>query len=101
MLPPYRPSWQSGDAKVQFSVGAFITKTTQKRPLSAQAASGSSRMRLRADLASHSRAFCRNSAALLVGSSGEALEELFPGTLESFIKPTPCVEKSTLTIRLY
>jgi len=40
-------------------------------------------------------------AALLVGYSGEALEELFPGTLESLIKPTPCVDKSTLTQRCY
>lgn len=37
--------------------------------------------------------------ALLVGYSGEALEEQFRGTLESLIKPTPCRDKSTLTRR--
>jgi hypothetical protein len=35
--------------------------------------------------------------ALLVGYPGEALEELFRGTLESCIKPTLCLNKSTAT----
>jgi len=36
---------------------------------------------------------------LLVGYSGGALEELSRGTRESFIKPTPCLYKSTRTRR--
>jgi hypothetical protein len=34
---------------------------------------------------------------LVAGYSDEALEELFPGTLESFIKPTLWLDKPSLT----
>jgi len=38
-----------------------------------------------------------STAPLLLGYSGEALEELSRGTRESFIKPTPWLYKSTPT----
>src|SRR5947208_2275595 len=59
------------DYRISVAAGADRGHVNEQRETRAPfdyAASGSSRIRFRADLASHSRAFCRNSAALCSAS---------------------------------
>src|SRR5262249_50338516 len=69
MRSPYAVALNSQSASLALlATNVDFLNPTQKRDPFALSDSGSSRMRFTADLASHSRAFCRNSAAVCTPS---------------------------------